>query len=96
MQCKAKDAYSSGNKKLGHIVHTTPDSFLLQRGVLLGKARHLPTRLLAHSDADRAHLVATRAEVEALARRDPPPAGDAWYGAIGESAAPPVAPAVGE
>lgn len=80
MQYKAKDAYSSDDKKLGHILETDDDTFLVQHGLVFSKHFYLPTHLLVSSDADRAFLTITEGEAKALAREELPAAGDAWYG----------------
>jgi len=79
MQYKAKDAYSADDKRLGHIVDTRADHFLVQKGLLFARVFYLPTRFLVSSDADRAYLSVTKNEVHAHKRRDLPAEGDAWY-----------------
>jgi len=79
MQYKAKDAYSSDDKKLGHILETDDNAFLVQHGMIFSKLFYLPTRLLKGSDADRAFLAITEDEAKALAREELPATGDAWY-----------------
>jgi hypothetical protein len=79
MQYKAKDAYSADHKRLGHIIDTRVDYFLVQKSRLFATVFCLPTRLLVSSDADRAYLSVTKDEVRAHRRQEPPPAGDAWY-----------------
>ncbi len=80
MQYKAKDAYSSDDKKLGHILETDDNAFLVRQGMLFTTLFYLPTRLLVSSDVDRAFLTVTEDEAKALAREDLPATGDAWYG----------------
>jgi hypothetical protein len=79
MQYKAKDAYSADNKRLGHIIDTCVDYFLVQEGRLFSTVFCLPSRFLIRSDADRAYLSVTKDEVRTLRRQELPPDGDAWY-----------------